>query len=287
MLTRAKHKEHTRHDYTLVARLIELHNHAAPEAKNLQSLAQHAGLTELQVQRLFSRWAGISPKRFAQYLTVKDIRQKMVNQVSLLDLSLDAGLSSTSIVHDHFIHFYAMTPKQVREQGAGIDIFHGFYPSPFGDCHIGTTEKGICWIAFTDPISQQDAIEQLRDEWPNAKLHHDNTRHSDLVASLFSAAGDRKPLFLHIKGTNFQLRVWEALLKVPAGHYTRYQDIASLIGAPQAARAVGTAIGRNPVSWLIPCHRVIRATGIVGHYRWGQTRKQSLLAWEQGAFATK
>lgn len=273
-------------DYETVARLIELHNQASPEAKNLQSLATHIGMSEVQVQRLFSRWAGISPKRFAQYLTVQDIRARLQQQPSLLDLSLDAGLSSTSLVHDHFVHFYAMSPKQVRELGAGIVIQHGFYASPFGECHIASTDKGICWLAFTHPNSREDAIRQLEDEWPYAQIKADKAQHQSLVDSVFTATLHKKPLFLHIKGTNFQLRVWEALLKIPGGHYSRYQDIAQIIGAPRAARAVGTAIGQNPISWLIPCHRVIRASGIVGHYRWGKTRKQSLLAWEQGTFSS-
>ncbi len=275
------------HDYASVARLIEKHNQATPDARNLQALARDIGLSELQVQRLFSRWAGISPKRFAQYLTVQDIRKRLKNQTSLLDLSLDAGLSSTSIVHDHFVHFYAMSPKQVRELGNGIVIRHGFYASPFGQCHIASTDRGICWLAFADPISRENAIEQLETEWPNAQIVSDENQHLDIVKSMFTAAGDKNPLYLHIKGTNFQLRVWEALLKIPAGYYARYQDIAGMIDAPGAARAVGSAIGRNPISWLIPCHRVIRASGVVGHYRWGQTRKQSLLAWEQCTFPRK
>jgi AraC family transcriptional regulator of adaptative response/methylated-DNA-[protein]-cysteine methyltransferase len=271
-------------DYASVALLIEKHNQASPEARNLQTLASDIGLSELQVQRLFSRWAGISPKRFAQYLTVQDIRERLKSQTSLLDLSLDAGLSSTSIVHDHFVHFYAMSPNQVREQGNGITIRHGFYASPFGQCHIASTDKGICWLAFTDPISRKSAIKQLEAEWSNAKIVPDENQHLNIIKSMFTAAQNKNPLYLHIKGTNFQLRVWEALLKIPAGHYSRYQDIARMIDAPGAARAVGSAIGRNPISWLIPCHRVIRASGVVGHYRWGQTRKQSLLAWEQCTF---
>jgi AraC family transcriptional regulator of adaptative response/methylated-DNA-[protein]-cysteine methyltransferase len=274
-------------DYASVARLIEKHNQATPDARDLRTLASDIGMSELQVQRLFSRWAGISPKRFAQYLTVQDIRERLQSQASLLDLSLDAGLSSTSIVHDHFVHFYAMSPKQVRELGNGIVIRHGFYASPFGQCHIASTDKGICWLAFTDPISRINAIEQLESEWPNAEIVPDEDQHLEIINSIFTAAENKKPLYLHIKGTNFQLRVWEALLKIPAGYYSRYQDIARTIDAPGAARAVGSAIGRNPISWLIPCHRVIRASGVVGHYRWGQTRKQSLLAWEQCTYPRK
>lgn len=271
-------------DYQNVASIIGLFNEAAPEAKDLKTLAAHIGLSPTQVQRLFSRWAGISPKRFGQYLTVKDIKSRLDHQPSLLDVSLESGLSSTSRLHDHFVHFYAMTPKQVREQGAGIKISHGFYDSPFGECHIALTDKGICWLAFTGPVSRENAIGQLQQEWKNAKLQRDDQHHQQFIDSIFDASTAQKPLFLHIKGTNFQLRVWEALLKIPGGQCCRYQDIAKLVDAPHAARAVGTAIGRNPVSWLIPCHRVIRASGVVGHYRWGKTRKQSLLVWEQAQF---
>lgn len=269
-------------DYQKVAQIIQLYNDAAPETKNLTTLAAHIGLSEMKVQRLFSRWAGISPKRFSQYLTTKDIKARLDQQTSLLSLSLEADLSSPSRVHDHFVHFYAMSPKQVREKGSGITIVHGFYDSPFGECHIGSTDKGICWLAFTNPISQQNSIEQLQHDWEQARFVRDDRIHQPLVSTIFDASKTQKPLYLHIKGTNFQLRVWDALLKIPTGDCCRYQDIAQLIDAPRAARAVGTAIGRNPISWLIPCHRVIRASGVVGHYRWGKTRKQSILAWEQG-----
>ncbi len=272
-------------DYEQVAEIIELLDRAAPEAKRLDFLAAHSGLSEMQIQRLFSRWAGISPTRFTQYLTTQDIKARLTDQTSLLELSLDTALSSTSRVHDHFIRFYAMTPKQVRDQGAGISIKHGFYASPFGECHIASTDKGVCWLAFTGPISKDDAIGQLHDEWPKATFHTDHSKHQALIEQLFDASSSQSPLCLHIKGSNFQLRVWEALLKIPAGHCFPYQDIAALINAPRAARAVGTAIGQNPISWLIPCHRVIRATGVVGAYRWGNTRKQSLLAWEKSQYA--
>ncbi len=271
-------------DYQQVADLIALYhqdNQAPATEKNLSILAAQAGLTELQVQRLFSRWVGISPKRFGQYLTVQDIKRRLLPHASLLDISLDAGLSSTSRLHDHFVQFYAMTPAQCREQGAGLNINHGFYPSPFGECHIATTDKGICWLAFTAPISRADATAQLQQEWKNAHLIQDDQQHTALIESLFKATHNGKPLFLHIKGTNFQLRVWEALLKIPEAACCSYQTIAQMVDSPHAARAVGTAIGQNPISWLIPCHRVIRNTGVIGHYRWGQTRKQSILAWEQ------
>jgi AraC family transcriptional regulator of adaptative response/methylated-DNA-[protein]-cysteine methyltransferase len=206
----------------------------------------------------------------------------MAGQRSLFELSLDTGLSSGSRVHDHIVQLYAMTPGQVQTQGDGIVISHGFYASPFGECHIASTDKGVCWLSFISPSSREDSIKQLNDEWPNAKFAVDQGAHSALIKSLFDAGAVRQPLFLHVKGSNFQLKVWEALLNIPAGSCCRYQDIAQQVDSPRAARAVGTAIGQNPISWLIPCHRVIRGTGVVGHYRWGSVRKQSLLLWEQG-----
>lgn len=272
---------HRTQDYQTIAQLIKLHNDAPEQLKNLNTLARNTGLSEMQIQRLFSRWAGISPKRFTQYLSTQNIRARLNGQQSLFDLSLDAGLSSASRLHDHFVKFYAMTPAQVLEQGNGIEISHGFYPSPFGHCHIATTDKGICWLAFTDPITQQESIRQMQAEWQYANFRRDDAQHQALIDRLFYAADHEAPLYLHIKGTNFQLRVWEALLRIPTGQCCQYKDIARQIDSPQAARAVGTAIGKNPISWLIPCHRVIRGTGVVGDYRWGQVRKQSLLLWEQ------
>ena len=275
------------HDYQTIAQLIKLHNDVPEKLQNLDTLAENAGLSELQVQRLFSRWAGISPRQFTQYLSIQDIRARIDGQKSLFDLNLDTEPFSASRRHDHFVKFHAMTPAEALEQGKGIRVSHGFYSSPFGQCHIGTTDKGICWLAFTDPVSKEASIQQLQTEWPNARLNRDDSRHQVLVERLFDATAIKAPLFLHIKGTKFQLRAWEALLKIPGGQCRQYTDIARQIDAPLAARAVGTAIGKNPVSWLIPCHRVIRGTGVVGHYRWGQVRKQSLLVWEQGIFGAQ
>jgi len=269
-------------DYQDVASLIELQNRDPHAAQNLSRLAELSGRSEMQIQRLFSRWAGISAKRFGQYLSARDIRARMDGQRSLFDLSLDTGLSSASRLHDHIVQLYAMTPGQVQAQGAGIIISHGFYASPFGECHIASTDKGICWLAFIGPVSRDESIAQLIQEWPNAQLEPDREQHQSLVTSLFDADAAQQPLFLHVKGSNFQLKVWEALLKIPDGSCCRYQDIAQQIDSPRASRAVGTAIGQNPISWLIPCHRVIRGTGVVGHYRWGSVRKQSILLWEQG-----
>lgn len=268
-------------DYQQVTALIHRYHEDNPRNLDLENLGKPLGLSALKVQRLFSRWAGISPKRFAQYLSATDIKSRFIEPGSLMDISLDAGLTSTSRMHDHCVQFYAMNPQKAREQGNGLTIKHGFYPSPFGECHIATTDKGICWLAFIKPKTKNQAMAQLEDEWPQAILIRDGHCHQNIIDQIFYAAKSKQPLFLHIKGSNFQLRVWEALLKIPSAQCARYQDIAQNIGKPKAARAVGSAIGKNPISWLIPCHRVIRSTGIVGHYRWGETRKKSILAWEK------
>jgi len=193
-------------DYQDVASLIELQNKNPHAAQNLSKLAEISGRSEMQIQRLFSRWAGISAKRFGQYLSAKDIRARMDGQRSLFDLSLDAGLSSASRIHDHIVQLYAMTPGQVQAQGAGIIISHGFYASPFGECHIASTDKGICWLAFIGPVSRDESIAQLTQEWPNAQIEPDRGQHLPLLSSLFDAEAAGKPLFLHVKGSNFQLR---------------------------------------------------------------------------------
>ncbi len=251
---------------------------------DLATLGKPYNLSVNQVQRLFSKWAGISPKRFQQFLTAKSLQSRLQNAQSLLDVSLDSGLSSVSQVHSHFVHFHAMSPNEYRNDGLNLNINHGFYDCPFGLAHIATTEKGICWLAFIDNTSKDSSIEDLLNQWPSAQFKQDHTMHRALVASLFSLS-ENKPLFLHIKGTNFQLKVWEALLNVPLGQCASYQTIASSIDKPKASRAVGSAIGKNPIAWLIPCHRVIRATGVIGHYRWGEQRKKALLGWEAGKVA--
>ncbi len=192
---------------------------------------------------------------------------------------MDVGLSSVSRVHAHFINFYAMTPNEYRNHGENLNISHGFYPCPFGFAHIGTTSKGICWLAFVNEGEKRQSVDELKSQWPKASYQEDNLKHRATVTSLFKLE-HTAPLYLHIKGTNFQLKVWEALLNIPAGKCASYQTIAMAVNKPSASRAVGSAIGKNPIGWLIPCHRVIRATGVIGHYRWGETRKRSLLGWE-------
>ncbi len=267
-------------DYQTVAELIKHLESADQPNSNLESLGQLVGLNPIRTQRLFSRWVGISPKRFQQYLTAKHLRLQLGNDQPLLDLAFENELSGPSRVHDHFVQLYAMTPDQCRQQGKNLQIKHGYHPSPFGECHIAITKRGICWLAFTEPLSRAETLSQLQNEWPNADIKADQKETAIWIPRLFQRKFDSAPLHTLVKGTNFQLKVWEALLKIPDGEIVSYGTLANQIGHPGAARAVGTAIGENQISWLIPCHRVIRASGIIGDYRWGHTRKQAMLARE-------
>ncbi len=266
----------------LIEQLTEAHHHRDIDSNtdlDLTNLSNTFGLSPNQIQRIFSKWAGISPKRFGQYLTIQSLQSRLSNNPSNLDLSVDAGLSSVSLVHAHFVNFYSMTPLEFRNGGQHLRISSGFYLCPFGLAHIASTDKGICWLAFIDSAQQETSSLELRAQWPQATYQDDEGKHHQIIKSLFSK-DKNQPLYLHIKGTNFQLKVWEALLNVPLGQCASYNSIAHAIGQPSASRAVGSAIGKNPVAWLIPCHRVIRATGVIGQYRWGHNRKKSLLGWE-------
>lgn len=273
-------------EYLLVEQLIEhltdTHHNRDIETEvdiDLENLGKLTGLSTNQIQRVFSKWAGISPKRFQQYLTIQSLQSRLHDNHSNLELGTDVGLSSVSQVHAHFVNFYAMTPHEYRNEGENLQISSGFYLCPFGLAHIASTAKGICWLAFIDSSQQESSAEKLRTQWPNANYASDGGKHHQLITSILSNE-QTEPLYLHVKGTNFQLKVWEALLNVPMGQCASYNTIAGTIGQPSASRAVGTAIGENPVAWLIPCHRVIRATGVIGQYRWGQKRKKSILGWE-------
>ena len=233
-----------------------------------------------QLQRLFSRWVGVSPKRFQQFLTANSLRQRLQLGGSQLDLALDEGLSSTSRVHDHFIKLYAMSPEEYRNGGEQLAIRHGVCDSPFGRCHLGLTDKGICWLAFLYPITPAKAISQLQSTWPNADYTREDAAVEQVFDSITQVNGAKAPLYLCVKGSNFQLKVWGALLTIPPGELRSYGAIAQQLGHPRAGRAVGTAIGQNPISWLIPCHRVIRQTGVIGTYRWGHIRKKVMIAHE-------
>jgi AraC family transcriptional regulator of adaptative response/methylated-DNA-[protein]-cysteine methyltransferase len=272
-------------DYARVERAIRFLTDAAPRQPRLADLAAHVGLSEFHMQRMFTRWAGISPKRFMQVQTLDYARECLQRSPNVLDATFDAGLSSGGRLHDLFVTLEAVTPGEVRSGGLGIRIDAGFHDSPFGTCLLATTERGICGLTFVD-TDREAAWAELESRWPNASVAESLRRTSALARRVFAPLGaSDRPLALLVHGTNFQVAVWRALLRIPAGSFASYEEVAATIGSPRAVRAVGTAVGHNPIAFLIPCHRVIRASGALGGYRWGTERKRAITAWEAGKIA--
>lgn len=268
--------------YDRIAQAVEFVRSQARQQPSLAAIAQHIHLSESQCQRLFSRWVGISPKRFLQYLTVEYAKARLGETRSLLDLSLDAGLSSPARLHDLFVTLEALSPGEYRAGGRGLEIAYGLHSSPFGPVLIATTPRGVCGLQFLETLDQTVAEAMLRQPWPQATLRFDPVQTQPICDRLCHPLhpSNGQPLTVLVKGTNFQIQVWRALLALPWGGLSTYQDIAQRIGNPKAVRAVGGAIGANPVAYFIPCHRVIRASGDLGGYRWGLARKLTLLGWE-------
>lgn len=260
-------------------RFLDANRHAHP---GLEQVAKHVGLSESHFQKLFTHWAGISPKRFLQHQTAQVVKQLLRERRTVLDASYEAGLSGPSRLHDLLVNAEAVTPGEYQRAGQGMEVRYGFHPTVFGECLLAITTRGICHLAFVHPVSRRDALDRLASDWPEANLIADQAATRGPAAKAFPAPGGARPrgLAIHVKGTNFQLKVWNALLQVPDGGLTTYGDLAEAIGAPGAARAVGTAVGSNPISYLIPCHRVIRATGELGGYAWGPDRKRVMLSLE-------
>lgn len=258
--------------------ILYLENHYKDQP-SLEELAANIGLSEFHFQRLFTRWAGVSPKRFLQFLTKEGAKELLDRSENLLDTTHQVGLSSLGRLHDLFVTTEAVSPGEYKARGEGVTIRYGLHASPFGKCLIAVTERGICHLGFAQ-TSEGDAIDALVAEWKNARMIEDRRATAPLVEPIFDLNGRVKPLNLHLRGTNFQLKVWEALLQIPAGAVTTYASLAERIGQPTASRAVGSAVGHNPIAVLIPCHRVIRKVGEFGNYRYGALRKKALLAYE-------
>lgn len=269
-------------DYQRIEQALDYLTEHFREQPRLAEVAAQLGLSEHHFQRLFSRWAGVSPKRFLQYLTAEYARSLLQNSHSVLDAAFAAGLSGGGRLHDLTVNLHAVTPGELQSRGAGLRIGYGSHPTPFGDCLLAATSRGICALSFHNPTELEAALAELRQRWAGARFEADPAATAALTAQIFASNPGEQPGPLHllVQGTNFQLRVWEALLRLPAGTATSYGDLAERIGAPRAARAVGSAVGQNPIAYLIPCHRVIRASGVLGEYRWGSLRKQALLGWE-------
>lgn len=265
--------------YHRIAKAIAFIREHHLEQPSLSMIAQHVNLSEYHFQRLFKQWAGISPKRFLQYLTLEYAKSRIHQTQNLLELTIEAGLSSPGRLHDLFITLEAMSPGEYQANGAGLQIDYGIHQTLFGDCLIAVTSRGICNLFFIDHPNESLARSQLQLEWPQATITRDQQSTQDICDRIFHRSSPSS-LTLHLKGTNFQIQVWRALLRIPAGGLATYQGLASSIGKPTAARAIGNAVGRNPVGYLIPCHRVIRGSGELGGYRWGLDRKAALLGWE-------
>lgn len=246
----------------------------------LDEVAGMVHLSPFHFQRIFTEWAGISPKKFLQYLTAEYLKEKLHVSRNIEEAAADAGLSSQSRVYDLFTTLEAVTPAEYRERGAGIRIAYGFHETLFGACLIGITNRGLCWLSFVATDADRDLhVADMKRCWYNSAFAEDHEQ-TEKVCSQAFAPGRSQKLHLFVKGTNFQVKVWEALLRIPPGRVTTYQEIAQRIQNPKAVQAVGSAIGSNIVGYLIPCHRVIRKDGILGEYRWGSTRKKSMIGWE-------
>lgn len=268
-------------DFERIARIIRHLDEHHREQPSLAELARLTGLSTSHFHRMFTRWAGTTPKDFLQCLTHQHARQLLRDGESVLDAALATGLSGPGRLHDLCVTLEAASPGEIKGQGAGLRIVYGLGTTPFGKCLLGETERGICHLRFVK--NPREAIEELKEAWPAAEFQR-NDANAKAGAELMFAPQHRdarpRQLRAFVKGSTFQVRVWQALVKIPSGRLVTYGQLARSINSPRAARAVGTAVGANPIAWLVPCHRVIRETGIVGEYRWGRERKRALIAWE-------
>jgi AraC family transcriptional regulator of adaptative response/methylated-DNA-[protein]-cysteine methyltransferase len=268
-------------DYERVAKAVDFIVAHAGQQPKLEDIAAHVHLSPHHFQRLFSRWAGVTPKRFLQVLTLERAKRLLQDSaLPLLEVADAVGLSSSSRLYDHFVHIEAVTPAQFRTVGQGLAIRYGVADTPFGAAFVATTPRGVCKVAFPGQADGQPLAE-LQQDWPAAHFQEDCALAADVAERMFAPgrASDR-PLSLLVRGTNFQINVWRALLRIPPGRLASYSDIAAAVGKPNAARAVGSAVAANSVAFAIPCHRVIRQDGELGGYRWGTTRKHAIHAWE-------
>ncbi len=268
--------------YKLIEQAIQYIETNVQRQPELEEIASAIGLSEYHFQRLFTNWTGVSPKRFMQFLTKEHAKQLLSQSENLLETTHKVGLSSLGRLHDLFVSTEAVTPGEYKSGGAGLTIRYGLHPSPFGKVLIATTERGICNLSFVD-ASEGKAIDNLVADWQQANMIEDYKSTAPLVTRIFSDLAIDSPLKLHLRGTNFQIKVWEALLNIPSGALTTYEHIAKQVGNPKAVRAVGTAVGHNPIAYLIPCHRVIRKSGDFGNYLYGSARKKVILAREFSA----
>lgn len=270
-------------DYERIEATIRYLDENRSQQPNLDALAEQAGLSSFHFHRVFSRWAGITPKAFLKCLNLSHAKSLLETGESVLDTALDVGLSGPGRLHDLCVSLEAASPGDVKSGGTGWTITAGFADTPFGTCLIARNARGICHLSFALSTDKADGADAIRADWPNAEIQWDSSSTTQLASSIFTCSHDRnKPITLKavVHGTEFQVRVWRALLELPQGALTSYSRIAKSIGSPTATRAVASAVGKNSIAFLIPCHRVIRETGAIGEYRWGGHRKKAMTVWE-------
>lgn len=272
-------------DFARIAKAIRYIDGHFREQPRLTTIASHAGLSEFHFNRLFRRWAGVTPKQYLAFVTGHEARGALETQPSVLDAAYAVGLSGPGRLHDLIVTLDAVTPGELKALGRGIEIRYGFSPTPFGDALLAMTPRGLCHLAFVDSREREKALEELRARWRNADFVRDDARAREFANRIWHSkdgelARPTSQLNLHVAGTNFQLKVWQALLDIGAHNHTTYSAVAAAIGAEGSARAVSNAVGANPVGWLIPCHNVLRRDGTLGGYHWGEDRKRAILAWE-------
>jgi AraC family transcriptional regulator of adaptative response/methylated-DNA-[protein]-cysteine methyltransferase len=268
-------------DYARIGKALAFIADRVEDQPDLDAVAASVGLSPFHFQRLFTRWVGVSPKKFLQYLTLARAKESLIASSSVLDAAHDSGLSGPSRLHDLFLAHEAVTPGEFKQRGLGLAISYGWAESPFGDCLILTTPRGICGLAFAAEGGRAAALADMRARWPMARFIEDEKQIARIAPAVFAPRRvDGEPLKLVLYGSPFQIKVWEALLRIPPGALVSYDGLAAAIGAAGAARAVGSAVGDNPISYLIPCHRVIRKSGAISHYHWGRPRKLAMIGWE-------
>lgn len=272
-------------DYARIADAIRFIASQVARQPTLDEIAAHVHLSPFHFQRLFSRWAGVTPKRYLQVLTLERAKALLQESRPLLEVADTLGLSSGSRLYDHFVQLEAVTPGEYKQRGAGLVIDHGVHDTPFGKAFVALTPRGVCNFSFLDDQAPQAPLAALAQRWPAAELREAPSRTQEVIHTMFdgSKTPDR-PLSLHVSGTNFQISVWRALLQIPPAKVVSYAQVANAVGNPKAARAVGLAVGANPVALMIPCHRVIQQNGKLGGYHWGETRKQAIHAWEAARY---
>ncbi len=271
--------DRTYKDYSRIEKAIVYINNNFREQPSLEEISTAVNMTPFHFQRLFSEWAGVSPKKFLQYVSLRHAKNLLQRNTTLMDVSHTIGFSSSSRLHDLFINIEGMTPGEFKNGGACLIINYSFRESPFGDIIIASTNKGVCYIHFQN--NENIALSDLKACFPSAVYHQTEDNYQKDALSIFQKNWSHiDQIKLHLRGTRFQIKVWESLLKIPKGSLSTYGDIAKKIGHPKAARAVGTAIGANPIAFLIPCHRVIQSNGKFGGYMWGANKKMAIIGWE-------